>query len=115
MLPDDIALRALAVAATPGEWEAGEHCVWAIDPMRVTQPTIISDGALADGGVLEPDDAAYIAAASPAVIVGLLDRLAAVEALLTPTYACVADEVWGTNPVIEPIQPDDLRAALGLT
>lgn len=47
-------------------------------------------------------------------MLGLLDRLAAVEALLTPTYATVADEVWGTNPVVEPIDPDDLRAALGL-
>src|SRR5690349_17336719 len=35
-----------------------------------------------------------------------------VRALLVPTYATASDETWGTNGHVEPIDPDDLRAAL---
>lgn len=38
--------------------------------------------------------------------------LAPVEALLRPTYASASDETWQVNGWIEPISPDDLRAAL---
>lgn len=38
--------------------------------------------------------------------------LAPIKALLTPAYATASDEVYGTNPRVESIHPDDLRAAL---
>ena len=38
--------------------------------------------------------------------------LAPIEALLRPTYSSASEETWQVNGHVEPIDPDDLRAAL---
>jgi uncharacterized protein YciI len=64
------ALRKVAEAATPGPWVAEDGEVW--------RPSPIADLAVAEAELVR--NAAYIAAASPDVVLGLLDRLDAAEA-----------------------------------
>jgi hypothetical protein len=78
----DDRLRELAMAATPGPWEADEPATkWRARDghVRTTHPDF-EDCADEIAETFSNDDAAYIAAASPDVVTGLLDRLAAVEA-----------------------------------
>ena len=80
-------LKRLAEAATPGPWK------WLSDELlnELDMPALISDGVLVcdfgneeqyyptEGTPPSEADAAYIAAANPATMVALLDRLAAAE------------------------------------
>lgn len=96
--PADLeALKALALAATPGPWFAND---WSQDggPNKTTvetrKPEVLhpGQGSIWPGGVQcsrvaetedaqRPlEDAAYIAAASPAVVLALIDRIARAEA-----------------------------------
>jgi hypothetical protein len=76
---DEIARRrALAEAATPGPWEAGERCVFYggnDHPALLNGRTgsLVSDGYDGDGGVDTPESAAFIAANDPAHVLGVLD------------------------------------------
>ena len=74
--PDDAELRRLAEAATPGPWSLTDG-----DPAMIGQHWTIRrqgvPGILISGFTYGWNgDAAYIAAANPAVVLALLDRLA---------------------------------------
>ncbi|WP_305821339.1 hypothetical protein [Massilia brevitalea] len=75
--PDLQQLKALALAATPGPWKA-EHwnCHAETTVMRAEYVTVIAEttGFGRDSGECIPD-AAYIAAANPAVVLGLIARI----------------------------------------
>jgi hypothetical protein len=80
---DDITrLRTLAQAATPGPWRTGFMLSfgfgWYEDKNFVTSADgsmqIAGTGAEDDGGIDRPADAAYIAAASPDVVLALLEE-----------------------------------------
>ena len=73
---DDAELRRLAAAATPGPWEYREM----VEPgsAGVTHPHGWVDAVIACGAN-EMRDAAYIAAANPATMLALLDRLEKAE------------------------------------
>jgi hypothetical protein len=77
-MTDTKSLRALAIAATqPGPWTVIRQ-----DPDGGAPSWIVLDADgmwVADCGAA-PDDAAFIATASPDVVVSLLDQLAAVSA-----------------------------------
>lgn len=81
MTPDVPAIRALAVAATPGPWkvkdtyssDGGRRWEW----VGVASKHAYDHIASVDG-----PDAAYIAALSPDVALALCDRVAALEAAL---------------------------------
>jgi hypothetical protein len=157
--PDPAGLRGLAMAATPGPWRVGfwsgrclkEHvhrgsetsradpCVY--DPSFCpTEDNMIAgaDGVNVvegnyDGSVISASNAAYIAAASPSVVIGLLDendrlsrelesmtvereRLAACAGELEAHIAKhlpARGSVVGDFTVAEEMR-DDLRCALGL-
>jgi hypothetical protein len=92
MTDDDIKrLRDIAQAATPGPWQwDGNVCDYDESnesPWLVTDAYAagiykhLNGGAILKGSIkcLNEADAAYIAAASPAALLGLLDRLAAAE------------------------------------
>ena len=72
MTPSLEQLRALAMAATPGPWISGH------DPSHYGAPEV-TDGKTFAYYVPDKNDAAFIAAASPDVVLALLDRLATVE------------------------------------
>ena len=100
-------LRTVAEAATPGPWYlpyGAEWQVWhgaseaevrracvgldhgtmtEVDAEEIFERT----GTLAHGDFERAEDAAFIAAANPVVLLALLDRLAAVEALHVRKYA----------------------------
>jgi hypothetical protein len=105
--PDVTALRALAEEATPGPWESmvsdsglSYRC---LDARVITE----REGDLVanadyDGGAEGPHgaegaDAHYIAAANPAAILALLDRLAAVTAQ-RDQYAAAVDRIRRRHP-----------------
>ncbi len=78
-------LRALARAATPGPWrvEAQGHApqqVARVNNLEVAPPDSVELAHCAD-------DAAYIAAASPDVVLGLIDEVAGLRLLLREAYA----------------------------
>lgn len=73
MIPSEIAaLRALAEKATPGQWTVGasSHEIDVPDG---------EDGLFSVATAELPEDAAFIAAASPSVVIALLDALEAAE------------------------------------
>ena len=80
--PDVAELRRLAEAATPGPWEAfgavdgrrGERWLGVTTDMRATESARAGDVFAAQNCTRQ--DALFIAAANPAVVLGLLDRLA---------------------------------------
>ena len=86
----DDRLRELALEATPGPWHVCDSPEWhedALPDQVICAEEHVAVALLADewyededGEPASADDAAYIAAASPDVLLGLLDRLAAVEA-----------------------------------
>lgn len=82
-------LRKLAEGATPGPWEAhaphgwmddtyDEHLVFKAGDRSYEAQITPGGGEHGDDG-LRPEDAAYIAAVSPDVVLGLLDRLEVAE------------------------------------
>ncbi len=73
-VPDLAALRALAGEATPGPWE-----VWRTQSWTVGSATDPSLTGIECYGERPDEDAAFIAAANPAVVLALLDRLEAAE------------------------------------
>jgi len=77
------ALRAAAEKATPGPWRARSTIY---DHMIAG---IAAKGAIAEiwNGERGMEDARYIAAANPAAVLSLLDRLARVEAALADAEA----------------------------
>lgn len=109
------ALRALAEAATPGRWHSLGGWV-AYESGGCTCGAGAGSLPHEGGCGLEEfvtttrPDAAFIAAANPAAITALLDRLAAAEGALARVWA-LADE-WSTFPCggSEPLR--QLRAAL---
>ena len=80
--PDVAELRRLAEAATPGPWEAfgavdgrrGERWLGVTTDMRATESARAGDVFAAQDCTRQ--DALFIAAANPAAVLGLLDRLA---------------------------------------
>ena len=80
--PDVAELRRLAEAATPGPWEAfgavdgrrGERWLGVTTDMRAIESARAGDVFAAQNCTRQ--DALFIAAANPAVVLGLLDRLA---------------------------------------
>lgn len=80
--PDVAELRRLAESATPGPWEAfgavdGRRCerwLGVTTDMRATESARAGDVFAAQNCTRQ--DALFIAAANPAVVLGLLDRLA---------------------------------------
>ena len=87
--PDLAELRRLAEAATPGPWEADglEVCQhWSLpEPWRAVVNAEITCGPYCYGGSARPierdEDAAFIAAANPSVVLALLDAAAERDAL----------------------------------
>ncbi len=88
---DTAELRRLAEAATPGEWEWWTSCsfyrmgVKHDYPNHILEPTVLSDGH--PDIICEPEDRAYIAAASPSVLLALLSRLEAAERVVEAASA----------------------------
>lgn len=82
-------LRRMAVAATAGPWRVDNHSsyIWGPEEEMVADsggPDELPDGAMVRirgvGGQLPIDDnMAYIAAANPATMLALLDRIEALE------------------------------------
>ena len=70
-------LRKLAEAATPGEWEAESALVWEREGLSIA--TTHNSKCY--------ENAAYIAAASPTVIIEILDRLDAIGRIISATGA----------------------------
>lgn len=97
---DTAALRMAAEGATPGPWEA-EHRGFDVYETHSQHGDVVAEAGLS------PRDAAYIAAASPDVVLALLDRLKAAEAKLAAVEA-LADEwdshvnwrAWGVGSAI---------------
>lgn len=96
------ALRAKAKAATPGEWVRGKSCARTVFSFRARNCCTIGDFKYLD-------DAAFIAAAEPAVVLSLIDRVERAEALIakagkpSPVYKAVEqilDEhsAWISSP-----------------
>jgi hypothetical protein len=80
MTPDDLqSLRALALKATPGPWE---HCAghWVYAGKLFI--------AMVDDSVRGGHEAAFIAAANPQAVLGLLERLRAAEDLIQHRMVC---------------------------
>lgn len=85
---DLVRLRELAERATPGPWTVewfgnwGEYEIGCGVPDRFGQRRrVVSCGEPAEAEGIEAWDAGYIAAVSPEVLLGLLDRLEAAEHL----------------------------------
>jgi hypothetical protein len=108
-------LRALALAATqPGPWTVKHSRHQASDVYTVLDV----DGMwVADCGAA-PHDAAFIAAASPDVVIALLDQLAAREQeveRLRESIRLVRIELHKENTEEAAIQLDALAASVGLS
>lgn len=87
LTPEQLAdLRQKANAATPGPWEKHEHCSFVITPDFPYIPKI--------GSTNMHEDAAFIAAANPAIILKLLDRIDFLEKEVV-SYKWVAEQAWG--------------------
>lgn len=84
MKVDLVELRRLALAATPGQWHPDLKDIPWLSAIRTADPLckIL--------GVRNSPDAAYVAAAHPAVVLALLDHLAAAEAALATTETMLA-------------------------
>lgn len=92
-------LRKLAQAATPGVWEAGDAQPWqpgqgpfddwGASITSLSGVEIVTGGAQDEQGgavgVLTNENAAYIAAANPQVVLALLDQLEEMDQALTAT------------------------------
>jgi hypothetical protein len=123
-------LRTLAQAATPGPWQwDGNVCDY--DESNES-PWLVTDayatgiykhlrgGVILKGGIkcLNEADAAYIAAASPDVVLALLDR----QQRAAPTYGSIAERaaagkdagLWQAAPSAEPVAWVDERAVAWL-
>ena len=76
--PDVAELRRLAEAATPGPWDCyrphPNYRAYAVD--RVMPGGHLGEDVATTGDVCAEENGAYIAAANPAAVLGLLDRLA---------------------------------------
>ena len=76
--PDVAELRRLAEAATPGPWDYyrphPNYRAYAVD--RVMPGGHLGEDVATTGDVCAEENGAYIAAANPAAVLGLLDRLA---------------------------------------
>ena len=77
-------LRRLAQAATPGPWKMvpvgdGRQKFAVADSEFLSILTVMDEGGATFGTVYDDDDARFIAAANPAAIFELLDRLEAAE------------------------------------
>ena len=76
--PDLAELRRLAEAATPGPWDYyrphPNYRAYAVD--RVMPGGHLGEDVATTGDVCAEENGAYIAAANPAAVLGLLDRLA---------------------------------------
>lgn len=89
----EVELRKLAEAATPGPWEVVGGWVEATHGGEVT-PQRVDCMSYCYGGTperMESGDAKYIAAASPDVVIGLLDALASARTENDRLAAQVAD------------------------
>ena len=78
LTPDLAELRRLAEAATPGPWDFHRphpnYRAYAVD--RVMPGGHLGEDVATTGDVCAEENGAYIAAANPAAVLGLLDRLA---------------------------------------
>ena len=99
---DLAALKRIAEAATPGEWTAEEWCGteggWcAIGPHHeATEGEDYDDAPGSDCHARAQRDSVYIAAANPATLLQLIERLERAEALLRdvhcdPSYSITAE------------------------
>lgn len=73
-------LRKLAEAATPGPWHFHQDDGTALDISEVCIPRPEEDVDLSIASLLEDRDGAFIAAANPATVLALLDRVERAEA-----------------------------------
>ena len=84
-------LRRLAQAATPGPWKMlpvgdGRQKFAVADSEFLSILTVTDEGGATFGTVYDDDDARFIAAANPAAISELLDRLEAAEKAVAEAY-----------------------------
>ena len=99
---DHAELARLAEAATPGEWRA-----WVT---RRRQPEIYTDGGPEGqndkiaSGVLRKEDAAFIAAANPAVVLDLLAEIAALRAENTEAERKLAEAVGRSDDLLKALE-----------
>lgn len=147
MPPVDIAeLERLARAATPGEWHAGVDVVWVETVETASDQQCCGQAELECGGrgcvgpreEIYPvqsqqqiaqageNDAAYIAAASPATILALVEEVRAIRALVdeqanddgiwfiaqTGPEAYLQQELRRLHALIEGVTPDDCARSL---
>jgi hypothetical protein len=88
MTPDLSHLSALAAAATPGPWRNGS------DPSHFDAPEVTDDKTFSYY-VPKDANAAFIAAANPAAILSLVDRVRQLEECLLSTAAVLELAEWG--------------------
>ncbi len=81
-------LRAKAEAATRGPWEIGDGCVQSVHDNH----PLVTIGQC-------DEDETYIAAASPDVVIALLDRIATLTALAGEACDLAMNERWTSKPV----------------
>lgn len=99
MTTDYARLRALAEAATPGPWSAGETTDWE----DVPQASVNSSNAPITwddhgGEVFKPEDAAYIAAVNPPTLIALLDELERLRAERKLLFRDDIGRIWERLP-----------------
>ncbi len=91
-MTDDLAtLRRMAEAATPGPWHFHQDDGTALDISEVCIPRPEEDVDLSIASLLEDRDGAFIAAANPATVLALLDRLERAERELEVAMAPHSD------------------------
>ena len=112
--PDVAELRRLAEAATPGPWEAfgavdgrrGERWLGVTTDMRATESARAGDVFAAQDCTRQ--DALFIAAANPAAVLGLLDRLAH----MTEARNNARAEVERLTAKLDAIETDDDKLSI---
>jgi len=108
MTDDLTALRDLAEKATPGPWHFHQDDGTALDISEVCIPRPEEDVDLSIASLLEDRDGAFIAAANPATVLALLDRLERAERELEVAMAPHSDCVESGERA--GAQMDDLKS-----